>query len=130
MSAGFSPFVEHSDDEVAKFEAAARSLFKGAKLVGDIATCNQALVSGEIDYYLPGGTYSASLARADGQRQIRGVTPNKGPMGGKGGVSWIEITSVVNNPDVSPLAEHVMEYVQDAEVWHKIGRATAWTPRT
>ncbi len=123
LIAGFDPFAEHGDAEAAAFETAARSLFKGAKLVGDIATCNQALVSGEIDYYLPGGTYSASLARADGQRQIRGVTPRKGPMGGKGGVSWIEITSVVNNPDVSPLAETFLEYVQDAEVSHTVAFA-------
>lgn len=123
MISGFSPFVEHSDEEVAKFEATARSLFKGAKLVGDIATCNQALVSGEIDFYLPGGTYSASLARADGQRQIRGVTPRKGAVDGKGGISWIEITSVVNNPDVSPLAETFLEYVQDPEVSHTVAFA-------
>ena len=123
LIAGFNPFVEHSDAEATKFEAAAKSLFKGAKLVGDIATCNQALVSGEIDFYLPGGTYSASLARADGQRQIRGVTPKKGPMDGKGGVSWIEITSVVNNPDVSPLAETFLEYVQDPEVAHRVAFA-------
>lgn len=123
MIAGFSPFVEHSDAEAAKFEEAARNLFKGAKLVGDIATCNQALVSGEIDFYLPGGTYSASLARADGQRQIRGVTPKKGPVDGKGGISWIEITSVVNNPEVSPLAEDFLEYVQDPEVSHTVAFA-------
>ena len=123
LIAGFNPFVEHSDAEATRFEAAAKSLFKGAKLVGDIATCNQALVSGEIDFYLPGGTYSASLARADGQRQIRGVTPKKGPMDGKGGVSWIEITSVVNNPDVSPLAETFLEYVQDPEVAHRVAFA-------
>lgn len=123
MIAGFSPFVEHSEEEVARFETAARNLFKGAKLIGDIATCNQALVSGEIDYYLPGGTYSASLARADGQRQIRGVTPRRGPVDGKGGISWIEITSVVNNPQLSPLAEVFLEYVQDPEVSHTVAFA-------
>lgn len=123
LIAGFDPFVEHDDTQVAAFEAAAKNLFKGAKLVGDIATCNQALVSGEIDFYLPGGTYSASLARADGQRQIRGVTPNTGPVDGKGGISWIEITSVVNNPEVSPLAETFLEYVQDPEVSHTVAFA-------
>ena len=83
-------------------------MFKGAKLVGDIATMNQALVSGEIDFHLTGGTYSASPARADGYMNIRGITPKKGPMeGGKGGISWIEITSAVNNPQLSPLADGV-----------------------
>ena len=98
--AGFDPFKTHSDDEVAKFTETAKRVFKGAKLVGDIATMNQALVSGEIDFHLTGGTYSASPARADGNKNIRGITPKSGPMeGGKGGISWIEITSMVNNPE-------------------------------
>ena len=114
--AGFDPFKVHTDEEVAKFTETAKRVFKGEKLVGDIATMNQALVSGEIDFYLTGGTYSVSPARADGHKNIRGITPKKGPMaGGKGGISWIEITSVVNNPQLSPLATEFLAYVQDPE---------------
>lgn len=123
LIAGFDPFREHTDEEVARFEEVARQAFKGARLVGDIATMNHALVSGEIDFYYPGGVYSASLARADGHRNIRGVTPKSGPMNGKGGVSWIEITSVVNNPQLSPLAEVFLEYVQDPEVSYTVAFA-------
>jgi hypothetical protein len=36
---------------------------------------NQALVSGEIDFHMTGGTYSASPARADGYINIRAITP-------------------------------------------------------
>lgn len=122
--AGFDPFKVHSDDEVAAFGETAKHVFKGAKVVGDIATMNQALVSGEIDFHMTGGTYSASPARADGATNIRGVTPKSGPMeGGKGGISWIEVTSVVNNPDVSPRAEEFLKYVQDAEVAHTVAFA-------
>jgi spermidine/putrescine transport system substrate-binding protein len=122
--AGFDPFREHTDDEVSKFSEAAKRVFKGAKLVADIATMNQSLVSGEIDFYLTGGTYSCSPARADGATNIRGITPNKGPMeGGKGGISWIEVTSVVNNPDVSPLAPEFLAYVQDPTVAHTVAFA-------
>ena len=122
--AGFDPFKEHSDDEVARYTAAAKKVFKNAKVVGDLATMNQLLVSGDIDFYLTGGTYSCSPARADGALNIRGITPKKGPMpGGKGGISWIEVTSVVNNPDVSPLAEQFLEYVQDAEMSHTVAFA-------
>jgi spermidine/putrescine transport system substrate-binding protein len=122
--AGFDPFKVHSDDEIAKFTEAAARVFKGAKVVGDIATMNQALVSGEIDFHMTGGTYSASPARADGAAAIRGITPKKGPMeGGKGGISWIEVTSVVNNPDVSPLAEEFLAYVQGPEVAHTVAFA-------
>jgi spermidine/putrescine transport system substrate-binding protein len=109
---------------VTKFTETAKKVFKGAKVVGDIATMNQSLVSGEIDFHLTGGTYSVSPARADGAANLRAVTPKKGPMaGGKGGISWIEITSVVNNPDVSPLAEEFLAYVQDAEMAHTVAFA-------
>jgi spermidine/putrescine transport system substrate-binding protein len=122
--AGFDPFKVHTDDEVAKFTETAKRVFGGAKLVGDIATMNQSLVSGEIDMHLTGGTYSASPARADGARNIRGVTPKSGPMaGGKGGISWIEITSTVNNPELSPLATEFLHYVQDPKNAHTVAFA-------
>ncbi len=122
--AGFDPFREHTDEEVAKYTATAKRVFKNAKMVTDLATLNQALVSGEIDFYLTGGTYTASPARADGALNIRAITPLRGPFGdGKGGISWIEITSVVNNPDVSPLAEQFLEYVQAPDMSHTVAFA-------
>ena len=122
--AGFDPFKEHTDEEVARYTETAKRVFKNAKVVGDLATMNQLLVSGDIDFYLTGGTYSCSPARADGALNIRGITPKKGPMaGGKGGISWIEVTSVVNNPDVSPLAPQFLEYVQDPEMAHVVAFA-------
>ena len=123
LIAGFNPFVEHTADQVALFTETANRVFKGAKLVGDIATMNQALVSGEIDFHLTGGTYSASPARADGAKNIRGVTPKSGPIDGKGGVSWIEVTSTVNNPNLSPLATDFLEYVQQPETAHTVAFA-------
>lgn len=122
--ANFDPFKVHNDDEVAKFTETAKRVFKGAKVVGDIATMNQSLVSGEIDFHLTGGTYSASPARHDGATNIRGITPKKGPMAdGKGGISWIEVTSTVNNPDLSPLAVEFLKYVQDPKVAHTVAFA-------
>jgi len=124
LISGFDPFREHNADEVAKFTETAKRVFKGAKLVGDIATMNQALISGEINFHMTGGTYSASPARADGNLNIRGVTPKKGPMaGGKGGVSWIEVTSTVNNPQLSPLATQFLEYVQQPQTAHTVAFA-------
>ncbi|MGE0022946.1 MAG: PotD/PotF family extracellular solute-binding protein [Hyphomicrobium sp.] len=122
--AGFDPFKVHTDEEVAKFAEVAKRVLAGKKLVGDIATNNQALVSGEIDFYLTGGVYSVSPARADGHKNLRGITPKKGPFaGGKGGIAWIEITSVVNNPNVSPLAEEFLAYVQDPTMSHTVAFA-------
>jgi spermidine/putrescine transport system substrate-binding protein len=121
--AGIDPFRVHTDEELALFDTTAKRVFGGAKLIGDIATMNQALVSGEIDFHLTGGTYSVSPARADGHPELRGITPSKGPMGGKGGIAWIEITSVVNNPNLSPLAEEFLKYVQDPEIAHTVAFA-------
>lgn len=123
LIAGFDPFKVHSDEEVAKFKETAQRVFKGAKVVGDIATMNQALVSGEIDFHMTGGTYSASPARADGNPNIRGITPKSGPMNGKGGVAWIEITSTVNNPELSPLAADFLEFVQSPKMAHTVAFA-------
>ena len=122
--AGFDPFKEHTEAEVTKYTETAKRVFKNAKAVSDLATMNQLLVSGDIDFYLTGGTYSCSPARADGALNIRGITPNKGPLaGGKGGISWIEVTSLVNNPDASPLATEFLQYVQDPTVAHVVAFA-------
>lgn len=123
LVAGINPFKEHTAGDLKKFEETAVRVFKGAKMVGDVATMNQALVSGEIDLHMTGGTYSVSPARADGFPNLRAITPLKGPIDGKGGVSWIEITSTVNNPQLSPLAVDFLKYVQAPDVAHTVAFA-------
>lgn len=123
MISGIDPFREHTPEEMQKFSETAERVFKGAVMVGDIATMNQSLISGEIDFYLTGGTYSVSPARADGFPNLRAITPKSGPVDGKGGISWIEVTSIVNNPNLSPLAEEFLLYVQDPEVAHTVAFA-------
>lgn len=123
MVAGINPFKEHTEDELKKFSETAQKVFKGAKMVGDIATMNQSLISGEIDLYMTGGTYTVSMARADGHKQMRAITPLKGPIDGKGGIAWVEITSTVNNPNLSPLATEFLKYVQTPEMSHKVAFA-------
>ena len=123
MVAGIDPFKVHTPEEMAKFEETAKRIFKGAKMIGDIATMNQALISGEIDFHLTGGTYSVSPARADGFPNLRAITPLKSAIEGKGGISWIEITSTVNNPNLSPLALEFLKFVQAPEVAHTVAFA-------
>lgn len=123
LTAGINPFKTHTEDEMKSFGETAAKIFKGAKLIGDIAAMNQALISGEIDLHFTGGTYSVSPARADGYKEMRAVTPLKGPIDGKGGVAWIEITSTVNNPGLSPLATEFLKYVQAPEVAHTVAFA-------
>ncbi len=117
LIAGIEPFKIHTEDELEKFRETAHKVFKGAKLVGDIASMNQALVTGEIDCYLSGGTYTASLARAEGFSNIRAISPMKGA------VMWVEVTSLVNNPNPSPLATDFLEYVQNPKVARQVAFA-------
>ncbi|WP_332302874.1 ABC transporter substrate-binding protein [Rhizobium sp. GR12] len=123
LIAGIDPFKEHTQEQLKAFAETAEKVFKGAKMVGDMASLNQALVSGEIDLYMTGGTYSVSPARADGYTNLRAITPLRGPMDGKGGISWIEITSTVNNPELSPLAVEFLKYIQDPKVAHTVAFA-------
>ena len=117
ITADIHPFKKHTKEEIAKFGEVAKTIFNGAKnLTDDLVAMNLALINGEIDAYFTGGTYTASPARFDGAKNVRGITPNSGPMDGKGGIVWIELTSVVNHPDPSPLADEFLAYVQRPDV--------------
>jgi spermidine/putrescine transport system substrate-binding protein len=124
VAAGVDPFKSHSKAEIASFTKVCKQIFNGAKLLtDDLVAMNLALINGEIDAYFTGGTYTASPARYDGARQVRGITPKSGPMNGKGGIVWIELTSVVNNPNPSTLSEDFLAYVQRPDVSKKVAFA-------
>jgi len=124
ITADIDPFKKHSEAEIAAYEKVARRIFKGAKLLSDdLVGMNTALVNGEIDAYFTGGTYTASPARFDGERQIRGITPKSGPIGGKGGIVWAEVTSLVNNPNPSALGAAFLDYVHQPDVCKNVAFA-------
>jgi len=112
-----NPFEPMDEAGLEKFRKTADAIFGGAKLLtDDLVAMNTALINGEIDAYFTGGTYTASPARLDGATNVRGITPKSGPIDGKGGVVWVELTSAVNNPDPSKLAEDFLEFVQKPEI--------------
>ncbi len=117
LTAGLNPFKDLDQNALDTFKSTAAAIFANAKLLtDDLVAMNTALINGEIDAYFTGGTYTASPARLDGATNIRGITPNSGAVDGKGGVVWIELTSVVNNPDPSTLAEDFLEFVQRPDI--------------
>jgi spermidine/putrescine transport system substrate-binding protein len=117
IAADIDPFRKHTEDEIAKLGEMAQQIFNGARvLTDDLMQMNLALINDEIDAYFTGGTYTASPARFEGYGNVRGITPRSGPMDGKGGIVWIELTSVVNNPNVSPLAEEFLDYINRPDV--------------
>lgn len=117
LTGGLDPFKPIEGDDLNTFKSTADTIFGGAKLLtDDLVAMNLALINGEIDAYFTGGTYTASPARYDGATNVRAITPASGPVDGKGGVVWIELTSAVNNPDPSNLAEDFLEFVQGADI--------------
>ncbi|MBX3567561.1 MAG: extracellular solute-binding protein [Rhizobiaceae bacterium] len=117
LTAGVDPFAPMDDAGKAKFKATAEHIFVGAKLLtDDLVAMTTALINGEIDAYFTGGTYTASPARFDGATNVRAITPKSGPVDGKGGVVWAELTSAVSNPQPSKLAEDFIDFVQKPEI--------------
>jgi spermidine/putrescine transport system substrate-binding protein len=125
MVAGFDPFGQHSEDDIAAFGETASTLFSSAGLqTDDFGAMTTSLVNGEIDFYLTGGTYTTSAARLEGLTNVRGIVPESGPAAdGTGGITWIEVTSLINNPNLSPVAEDFLEYVQGPEVSYNVALA-------
>jgi spermidine/putrescine transport system substrate-binding protein len=127
LTGDLDPFKPVDEAGQAKFKGVAEQIFGGAKLLtDDLVAMNTALINGEIDAYFTGGTYTASPARFDGQTNVRAITPNSGPVDGKGGIVWIELTSAVSNPDPTTLAEDFLEFVQQPEIC----KAVAFTEGT
>lgn len=117
LTAGFDPFKPASEENFARYAEVSQQIMANAKMMtDDLVAMNTALINGEIDCYFTGGVFSCSGARYDGQSQVRAITPRKGPVEDKGGVVWVEITSAVNNPELSDLAEDFLEFVQEPEI--------------
>jgi spermidine/putrescine transport system substrate-binding protein len=117
ITAGIDPFSPLNEEQKARFTEVATTVFQNSRIrSSDLVAMNVALINGEIDAYFTGGTYTASPARYDGQSQVRGITPKSGPIGGKGGVVWVELTSTVANPNLSPLAAEFLAFVHRPEI--------------
>ena len=127
IGTGLDPFSPLGEGGRTRFDATARRWFSGATVVSDDhLELNRALVDGTIDFYLSGGIYTASPARLAGHREIRAVTPRSGPIAGRGGIVFTEITSVLEAAPRTGEAEDFLEYLLEPET----ARRVALTERT
>ena len=117
IAAGMDPFSELTAAQLDAFDVKARQWFSGAAVVtADHIEMNRALVGGTVDFYLSGGMYTASPARRDGQRSIRAITPRSGPIGGKGAIVFLEVTSVIDHGDGAATALDFLEHILNADI--------------
>ena len=121
IGAGVNPFSNLDSSSISLFRQTAINWYRAAKYVtDDHHLLNKALIDGEIDFYISGGIYTASPARLDGHCQIVAVTPRQGPIDGKGGIVFSEITSVLNHAGVNSNAEVFLQYMLEPETSIKI----------
>ena len=124
IGAGLDPFSRLDADGCARFEDTARRWFRGAVLVSDDHfELNRALIDGEIDFYLSGGIFTASPARRDGRLEVLAVTPRIGPIRGRGGIVFTEITSVLESAPRSGEAENFIEYLLEPDTAFRVALA-------
>jgi spermidine/putrescine transport system substrate-binding protein len=113
IAAGLNPFKTFDDAAVLIFAHVARTIFLSAHTISaDHNLLNQALVDGEIDFYMSGGIYTASPVRLAGRLEVRAVTPDNGPIEGKGGVAFVEINALLNhNKNSFEVGEAYLDYL-------------------
>ena len=129
MASGFTPFRKHTDAEMETYKENIFKLFKNAKKVSDDqAALARDMITGEIIGTFPGSVYTVSAARYEGETQIQCVVPEDGieetktadnPKG-QSGIIWIEVTSLVANPNPTPLAEAFLIYCHTPDASYKV----------
>lgn len=123
MGAGIHPFKVKTDEEVARFEEVCRRWINNAAFITtDFVQLNLAVMNGEIDLYFTGGTYTTAAARLEGVTELYAITPSSGPADGKGGINWIELNSVVNNPNPHPNAFDFIEFISTPDAAEIVAR--------
>jgi spermidine/putrescine transport system substrate-binding protein len=116
IGAELNPFSELDQTQIEAFDRTANDWCQRAQMItSDHHVLNAALISGEIDFYISGGIYTASPARLAGYDNITAIVPEQGPINGKGGIVFSEITSVIDRIDGSQQAESFLAYLLEPE---------------
>ena len=114
IGADINPFETLSEAQIETFQQTARRWLENARLLdSDHHRLNRALLSGEIDFYISGGIYTVSPARLDGCKHLLAVTPARGPIQGRGGIAFTEVTAMLAVGQAD--AARFLDYMLDAE---------------
>lgn len=125
IAAGVNPFVRVGESELERFSRTVEDWHRAARMVTkDHEALNRALCKGEIEFYLGGGIYTIAPVRLEGHGRYHAVTPRRGPIDGKGGIVFMEVTSVIRGSPVAALAEEFLRYLLTPEAAVFIGTAS------
>ena len=116
IGAGINPFERLSADDIENFKRRASSWLQNALMLdADHHRLNRALLAGDIDFYISGGIYTVSPARLAGHSNLLAVTPSSGPIDGKGGIAFSEITSLLRREPAHPAAAAFLRFMLQPE---------------
>lgn len=116
IAADINPFLRLSEQQVTSYTAMANYWLANAVVVSnDHHALNTALLERRIAYYLSGGTFTASPARIAGHWQIEAITPRSGPIDGRGGIAFTEITSKLVTAEPHNGADGFLDYMLEAQ---------------
>jgi len=124
VMAGVNPFGHKSARQLSDIEKFTHKVLRNAHMIdADPGKLNAALLRGDIDMYLSGGTYTVSSLRREGYPNFLAVSPETGPVSGQGGFAWVELASVVNLGHNSPIAEDYLDHMFTPEAALNLARA-------
>lgn len=124
IACGINPFNMMSpSEETCVVDQLHRWKMNAHLCTSDYQELNQALTDGKIRFYISGGVYTAGIARKAGHLNIMSVTPNRGPIDGKGGVAFVEVTSVCTSSANKDLSRQYISYMMEPAQCHKIAFA-------
>ncbi len=124
IACGLDPFLEMRNAEQVRVADKLRYWRENAVLfTSDHLELNEALVSGHIRFYISGGVYTAAAARQAGHANIMSITPDAGPVNGRGGIAFVEVTSMCADSKNPSMALDFLDYMLEPEQCHRIAFA-------
>ena len=98
LSCGINPFKTLDKKKLLKFKKNCQLWFDKATFISDnYFLLNKLLNKKKIDFYLTGGTFTCSVARKEGYKNIISIVPKNKINNLKQGIIFTEVTSILKN---------------------------------
>ena len=95
LSLGLNPFSPLSKRDKQRFEFQVQQWFDHAVYISDdCRKLNTRLTERSISMIMSAGMFSSGYLRREGFHEIYCITPKKGPMGGNGGICFVELNTI------------------------------------
>ena len=120
LSCGINPFKSIDQKKILRFKKNCHLWFDKATFISDnYFLLNKLLNKKKIDFYLTGGTFTCSVARKEGYKNIISIVPKNKINSLKQGIIFTEVTSILKNKIYSNY-ELFLDYILSNEKCYEI----------